>query len=203
MKIQMKINSSMIIELRRQRAWSQQQLADIACISLRTIQRIESSKKASQESIKAIAAAFDITVNHLLEPDTSSKQSRKLKLAGGILLAFSFAASLFIMTNVNAESLMIKLQVTSDDKTTNVQLVHDSGQKGKVIIDDEFKLEITPTIIHDNKVSIKTRIFETNESGDFELISSPTVITDNRTKATIRLDTPKQAHYTIILTPHL
>lgn len=203
MEKRMRINSSVIIELRRQRAWSQQQLADVACVSLRTIQRIESSKKASQESIKAIAAAFDITVNDLLESNAARKPSKKLKLAGAILIFLSVIASLFIIANVNAEPLMIKLQVTSDEQTTNVQLIHESGQTGEMIIDSEFKLELTPTIIHDNKIRIETQIFEASKDGDFELVSSPTVITDDRTRATIKLDTPSQTHYVIHLTPHL
>ena len=46
-------------ELREKRAWSQEQLAGIAGISLRTVQRIESGKPASFESLKTIASAFD------------------------------------------------------------------------------------------------------------------------------------------------
>lgn len=55
----MKIDIKKMVAQRVSRAWSQQQLADIADINLRTIQRIESSGNASHDSIQAIASAFN------------------------------------------------------------------------------------------------------------------------------------------------
>ncbi|PID65092.1 MAG: XRE family transcriptional regulator, partial [Gammaproteobacteria bacterium] len=51
----------MIIQkLRLEHGWSQQQLAEMSGLSVRTIQRIENGKSPSVESIKALAAVFDI-----------------------------------------------------------------------------------------------------------------------------------------------
>lgn len=52
----------MIQTLRKQRAWTQEQLAKASGLSLRTIQRLESGNKASQESLLALAATFNINV---------------------------------------------------------------------------------------------------------------------------------------------
>jgi transcriptional regulator with XRE-family HTH domain len=47
-------------ELRQERGWSQEYLADISGLSLRTVQRIESSNKAAYGSLRALALAFEI-----------------------------------------------------------------------------------------------------------------------------------------------
>lgn len=53
--------------LRHARGWSQEDLASIADIRVRTIQRIEAGKSASHESLKALANAFEVDVQSLLE----------------------------------------------------------------------------------------------------------------------------------------
>ncbi|MDG1819694.1 MAG: helix-turn-helix transcriptional regulator [Porticoccaceae bacterium] len=54
------INTALIRELRRQKSWSQEQLASIAGLSLRTVQRIEKEGICSLESSQAIASAFEL-----------------------------------------------------------------------------------------------------------------------------------------------
>lgn len=56
----MKVNTDLIKQLRQTRAWSQDELATAAGLSLRTVQRIESEGLASLESKKAIAGAFGV-----------------------------------------------------------------------------------------------------------------------------------------------
>lgn len=48
--------------LRLERAWSQAQLSEISSLSIRTIQRIELDGRCSQETLLAIASAFEIDV---------------------------------------------------------------------------------------------------------------------------------------------
>ena len=56
-------------KLRLQKGWSQQQLADLSGLSVRTIQRIEQGHGASMESLKSLAAVFEIDFSELQEPD--------------------------------------------------------------------------------------------------------------------------------------
>ena len=51
---------------RELRAWTQSHLAEVSDISLRTIQRIEKSGVASQDSAQSICAAFEINIEDLL-----------------------------------------------------------------------------------------------------------------------------------------
>src|SRR3954469_11481260 len=61
----MKINAQLVISLRKRRSWSQEELATVAGLNLRTVQRIESDGVASLQSRKALASAFDVEVNEL------------------------------------------------------------------------------------------------------------------------------------------
>jgi transcriptional regulator with XRE-family HTH domain len=61
----MKLNSAVIRLEREKRAWSQEHLAGVTGLALRTIQRIESTGVASYESTSAIAAVFDLPVTAL------------------------------------------------------------------------------------------------------------------------------------------
>ena len=66
----------LIQKLRLQRGWSQEQLADLSGLSVRTVQRIERGQPPSLETLKALGAAFEIDFSDLKEPDmTSSQQS--------------------------------------------------------------------------------------------------------------------------------
>lgn len=66
---EMKINRNLILALRKQRSWSQDELAVAAGLNLRTVQRIERSGSASLQSRKALAAAFNIDVKDLDSPE--------------------------------------------------------------------------------------------------------------------------------------
>ena len=54
-----------IRELRKQKYWSQDQLAQMSGLSIRTIQRIERDQKAGLGSLKALSAVFDIEISEL------------------------------------------------------------------------------------------------------------------------------------------
>ncbi len=58
-------------KLRLQKGWSQEQLAEMTDLSIRTIQRIERGRSPSLESRKALAAVFDIDLSEWqIEDDT-------------------------------------------------------------------------------------------------------------------------------------
>ncbi|MFD2165877.1 helix-turn-helix domain-containing protein [Thalassotalea euphylliae] len=54
-------------KLREKKYWSQEQLANMAGLSLRTIQRVEAGNPASQETLKSLASVFEIDVSKLTE----------------------------------------------------------------------------------------------------------------------------------------
>src|SRR5882724_10192051 len=54
-----------IKRLREERHWSQEELATASGVDVRTIQRAESGRRLATESLKALAAAFDTTLEAL------------------------------------------------------------------------------------------------------------------------------------------
>ncbi len=52
-------------KLRLKRGWSQQQLAELSGLSVRTIQRIEGGQTASTETLKSLASVFEIDFSEL------------------------------------------------------------------------------------------------------------------------------------------
>ena len=52
-------------KLRLQHGWSQEQLAHMAGLSIRTVQRIERGQRAGLESIKSLAAVFEVEFSNL------------------------------------------------------------------------------------------------------------------------------------------
>ena len=63
-------------KLRLQKGWSQEQLAEMSGLSVRTIQRIERGKKAGLESLKSLAAVFEVELSNLYE-DTEMKSEEE------------------------------------------------------------------------------------------------------------------------------
>ena len=68
--------AKMVKAAREERAWPQRQLADVAGVNLRTIQRLEKDGAASFETLMGVAQAFGIDVKQL--SPTSKSQAKML-----------------------------------------------------------------------------------------------------------------------------
>lgn len=62
---------------RTERGWSQEELAMHAGVSARTIQRLETGKRASLETLKCLAAVFETTVSELVEEQAMTATTTK------------------------------------------------------------------------------------------------------------------------------
>lgn len=65
---------------REEHAWPQSQLANIAGVNLRTIQRLERDGAASFETLRGVAQAFGIDVKELNPTSNSGKNTKKEKV---------------------------------------------------------------------------------------------------------------------------
>lgn len=101
---------------REEKQWSQEQLADIAGLGLRTVQRIENGSPASKMSLMALAAAFNVEVELLVSAPPARRGMVMIKLGKAVSLgrhtlwlhAVLFGLSLLplaILTFVSADSL--------------------------------------------------------------------------------------------------
>jgi transcriptional regulator with XRE-family HTH domain len=91
----MRIHPERVKKLRMARQWSQEQLAAACGVNLRTIQRLENTSKGSMESVRAIAAVFEIDANDLIlsEPDAVATPLSAIRTAFLKAVDFSGTAS--------------------------------------------------------------------------------------------------------------
>ncbi|HGM7288808.1 TPA: helix-turn-helix domain-containing protein [Serratia marcescens] len=96
--------------LRLEKGWSQEQLAAIAGLSTRTVQRIENGEQASLETLTAIAAALGVQVSDLNAPPQAPQEEtpeaqrlrRQVAAEGKLLsMAVRFAVIGAILLAVN------------------------------------------------------------------------------------------------------
>ena len=77
----------LIQKLRVQRGWSQEQLAELTGLSVRTIQRIERGQNASVESLKAMASVFEVDFSTLREPQMDIAATSHVRADEALALA--------------------------------------------------------------------------------------------------------------------
>lgn len=92
----MRINSELVKQLRANKHWSQQQLSDACGLNLRTIQRLESSGKASIETVRALAAVFEVSPDDLTVPESGQPESDQLETGEASMSLFTAAKHCFI-----------------------------------------------------------------------------------------------------------
>lgn len=103
------LDSALVRKLRTERSWSQDQLADAAGLSLRTVQRIEKDGTCSLESSQALAAVFETRVASIqLDTDKEIRESRIRRFqfwgsfgnTAGVICAFAGISYSFYIGNL-------------------------------------------------------------------------------------------------------
>jgi transcriptional regulator with XRE-family HTH domain len=89
----MYVNSARIRELRLARQWSQDQLATLSGLNLRTIQRLESGAKISSESLRALAAVFEVPAESLLIGEPTASQAALKAIREGVISGLEYTGS--------------------------------------------------------------------------------------------------------------
>jgi transcriptional regulator with XRE-family HTH domain len=93
----MKVDSKRIRDERTRRAWSQEHLAEVAGLGLRTLQRIEKSALASHESVAALAAVLEVPVAELIATAADEQT----------LASWLFAKRLWIMAVLSLVAMIL------------------------------------------------------------------------------------------------
>lgn len=89
----MQVNNLLIKELRQNRGWTQQHLADVIGLSLRTVQRIEKNGTTSLETISALSSVFEVERNKLVKEQNTVAKERLI--SPPIFLVTTFITGLF------------------------------------------------------------------------------------------------------------
>jgi len=97
----MDINGDRVRKARVERGWTQQQLAEIADLSLRTVQRVENQSAASNETISSLCAVLELERQDLLGPDLERPEIQRARLvlsaAVGLGAVLGSGATLAVM----------------------------------------------------------------------------------------------------------
>jgi transcriptional regulator with XRE-family HTH domain len=207
----MKVDASVIRTERARRAWSQEHLAEVSCLSLRTIHRIEAAGAASNESVKALAAVLEIPITRLRTEDSAPSEPaaqganhrwRRFGVAASIL-ASTLAASIFLVRSVAAEQVMLDIDLTRNgENQVRSNLVVDTGKDAQIHLKDTMKFIIVPEVRPDGQVFLATQIFEF-DGKDYVLAAHPGVLAQDKQQAEIHVSTDRGTTFRFVITPHI
>lgn len=210
--MEMIVDRKLVKSERTRRAWSQDHLATVSGLSLRTIQRIEKTGSASFESAQALASVFSIDVAELRkqtetqEPTLRWQRVRRSAL-GAMGLAALAAMSLFTVTSTFAEPILLDFDISRTDLSNNDenrqigQLVIEAGKAAEVRMDGELRFVIVPTIEEDGRVLLAAEIYEFLD-GDYVLLAEPKLITADQKEAEIRVSSDSGKLFRFLIVPH-
>ena len=205
--MEMRVDSSFIRAQREHRAWSQEHLAEVTGLGLRTIQRIEKTGTASYESARSLAAVLEVDVATLrddnaptdgLSADGGPRISIPLRPFLGVLAALVTGAALLVATRSFAEDqVLIDVGVARnapiagttgvDTREVFTQFVVDDGTLVPNVNDmrlEELRFTIVPKLLPDGPILLEMQIFE--RQGEEEvLVSSPRLVIGDGEKAEV------------------
>ncbi|MDO3383807.1 helix-turn-helix domain-containing protein [Gilvimarinus algae] len=73
----MNLDGNLVRYQRQGRGWTQQQLADVAALSLRTVQRVENQGIGSHETVSSLCAVLTLEREQLLAPSRRLEQQQR------------------------------------------------------------------------------------------------------------------------------
>ena len=215
----MKVDSKKIRAERERRAWSQEHLATVSGLGLRTIQRIEKTGAASFESARALAAVFEVdvaslrvaredTVTETVHPAVYAARTpsrfrfRAKPMLGTAAAALTAAGALFVATKGFADVVMLDVGVSMNNSQVEENQVVTEANDNVAFraIDDMVRMVIVPTI-ETNGIMLSTEIYVL-EGGNYVLASSPKLLTTNGQETEIRLTTKDGTLLRFMITPH-
>ena len=200
----MQIDSNRIRSEREKRAWSQEQLAEVAGVALRTIQRVETTGAASYETAKAIAAVFEVDVSQLRPAiATNPRVSRRawyLSAAAAASLLVTIGAFLTRDAVASEISLAVTLSLNGTELGKH-QLVTDEGQDSEIRLEGQAKVILSSAINADGSVAVSLRVYEFANQ-QFALVSTPKLLVRDNDEATVNVTSAQGNVFRIAVKPH-
>ena len=190
----MKIDVNSLRSMRESRGWTQTHLAEVANLSLRTVQRIENSGSASPESTMAIASALSIDVKDLLKPqEVAAVDKRKWKFSWVGLVAL--LGGIGVWWSVAAESPH-KLQI-SIDGSSNLHSFHEFNfpidEKVEVLERNHFKLLVR--VQKQDKYFLISSEISVPENDQFKTVAAPAILVEESKLASFEVPISSSEKY--------
>jgi transcriptional regulator with XRE-family HTH domain len=219
--MEMKLDSSYVKAQREQRAWSQEHLAEVTGLGLRTIQRIEKTGTASYESARSLAAVFEVDVaalrDHSPRPegvriDDGRRITVPLRPLLAVLAALATGAGLLVATRSFADQVRMDVSVALNTAVPGTTAVDTREWLTQVVVDDgtlvpnvndlrleELRFTIVPKLLPDGPILLEMQIFERRGDDDV-LVSSPRLVIADGEKAQVETGTDAR-RFRVSITP--
>jgi transcriptional regulator with XRE-family HTH domain len=203
----MQINKEFLRQEREQRGWTQSHLAEVADLSLRTVQRIEASGIASKESAMALASVLEKDLASLLiQKNIDDHLTEKAKshspqyLFAKLGVLFTGIMALGWWSIASANPVMINLSVQAElGNSGDMQLSNEMGKQTEILFDKQFRVLVT-TSREEKYLLLSAEIYDFVE-GQYQLISSPKILIEDQKTASIHLDTQASGRLELGFTP--
>lgn len=188
----MQINKTFLRQEREKRAWSQSHLAEVADLSMRTVQRIERNGVAAKESAMALASALGMDLADLLiQSDASAKGHKNNRHWWGLLgIVASLIVSLGWWSTAAAEQVMINVSVKAESGASTegeMQFQSELGEPSEIRFDQQFRVRVT-AVRQNQGLLLSTEIYDFID-GDYRLISTPSILITDKKPAALHIDT--------------
>lgn len=210
----MKVDPSYIRAQRERRAWSQEHLAEVAGLGLRTIQRIEKTGAASYESARSLAAVFGMDVAELrVEPPSvpaAPRTSVALRPALGVLGALVAGGALLVTTSSFAADKVLMdvtfaLESPEGTRALDTQAVVEDGTLVGGVNDlrfEDLRFTIVPHVREGGAILLEVGVYE--KRGDEEVVvTEPRLVALNGEQAGVVIGTPDARTFRLAITAHV
>lgn len=162
----MQLDKCKLRKARTNRAWSQEQLAEISGLSDRTIRRAESKGAVSFESAKALASALELELSYFVLSDIESVHVESKKDGIWWLIGGALILVVLVFSWVSSKSSDMGLQVeltTSTGKQYYMASLVKSGTRS-VLISDELELELKVLAVRGNALRMEAALYDLSKS---------------------------------------
>lgn len=190
----MKINKETLRRERELRAWTQSHLAEVADLSMRTVQRIERTGDTSIESAGALAAALDLELSELMEMpvvtnETVLAKSSRYKLWGVIGIISSAVTALGWWSNAAAEQIMVSLSIETPDQIySDMMLLNEVGKDSEIKLDNQFRM-LFSTQRQGEHLMLSAKIYNFVDN-EYRLFSTPAIWVEDQKPASMHVTFP-------------
>jgi len=200
--VDMHIDSNRIRSERELRAWSQEQLAEVAGLSLRTVQRVEASGAASYETARAIAAVFELEVVALRQetvaiPRAHNRRLRYFGFAATLLLALS----VFFVRDARAGDVALDVGLwLNRERLSQSQMVTAEGKSAEIRLEGQVRVFVSPVVTKDGAILLSIRLEEPSGTRWVE-IGEPKIMVLDGNQGTVKVTSPKGNVFEITIRP--
>ena len=195
------IDTNFIKAERQKRGWSQEQLAEAAGLGSRTIQRIEASGTASNETAKCLAAVFEVPLTRLIVEKSEKKRARVRIWAAAATLCVTLVSSLLLVSRANATDVAMRVAIGTDiggKSRMNIQVK--DGQQTEIRLEKELRLLLTPKLQKDGTVLVSAELYGWDGAA-FQLAGKPRVLMQIGVETRLQLNLGNGHTASISITP--